>query len=122
MALWIIKAYEGYKMGADNAYEIDVIEGTEAQAIDAAEELSLFVMDNYSDIYEKLEADAEEIYKSGSPASKDKILAWVAEDNIQYDLYEVDIDKAPTTDADVLYDLFRRSPDKDAFIEKYCIV
>ena len=122
MALWIIKAYEGYKMGADNAYEIDVIEGTEGKAIEAAEELSLFVMDNYSDIYEKLDADAEKIYKSGSPASKDRILARVAEENIQYDLYEVDIDKAPTTDADILYDLFRRSTDKDAFIEKYCII
>lgn len=122
MALWIIKAYEGYKMGADNAYEIDVIEGTEGKAIEAAEELSLFVMDNYSDIYEKLEAAARKIYMSGSGFSKDEILAQVAEENIQYDLYEVDTDKAPTTDVDVLYDLFRRSPDKDAFIEKYCIV
>ena len=122
MALWIIKAYEGYKMGTDNAYEIDVIEGTEGKAIEAAEELSLFVMDNYSDIYERLDAAAREIHKAFPAASKDKILAQVAEENIQYDLYEVDIDKAPTTDADVLYDLFRRSPDKDAFIEKYCIV
>lgn len=122
MALWIIKAYEGYKMGTDNAYEIDVIDGTEDKAIETAEELSLFVMDNYSDIYERLDTAAEKIYKSGNGSSKDEILARVAEENIQYDLYEVDINKAPTTDADILYDLFRRSIDKDAFIEKYCIV
>ena len=113
MRLWAIKGYDDLYGGLHGMCSLSVIEvDTEKEASEFAQDLAADVVQGYTCIEEELEdsiqceCEADDIpYGQGTEeeeAIRDEIYAADA----VYEVWELDVDKLPTTDVDELSEMY----------------
>ena len=120
MATWAIIAFDEMYGGLHGMCTKEIVEGTEEEAKEYAEELSMEVIMDYSDIYNTIEKDIQDYLETESidPYSNeaDEIRNEFYDDDIAYELYELD-EKLINCGIGELEEEFYN--DKDAFLAKY---
>ena len=128
MAIWAIKGYEELYEGLHGVVEYEIFEGTFSEAEEVGREMSESVINSYPDVYEQLEDDVEgqfDFYDydceddNDEQAVKDQIRDEIYSQDMAWETYELNQDKLPTRDKNILIRMFR--DEEDEFLEKYAI-
>ena len=128
MAIWAIKGYEELYEGLHGVVEYEIFEGTFLEAKEVGREMSRSVINSYPDVYEQLEDDVEDqfdYYKydceddNEAEAVKDYIRNDIYLQDMAWETYELNQDKLPTKDRNILIRMFQN--DEDKFLKKYAI-
>lgn len=120
MTRYAIFAYDYIYGGSHGMYAEAIFEGTEKEAREYAEELSMEVINGYSEIYDQIEQDLEEYLNAYSIDANDEegieVRRLFYHDDIVYKLYELD-ETLINCGINKLEEEFYN--DKDAFLAKY---
>lgn len=120
MATWVIIAFDQIYGGLHGMYTEAIFEGTEKEAKEYAEELSMEVINDYSEIYDQIEQDLEEYLDAYSIDANDEegieTRRFVYHDDIAYELYELDETLINCGIGELEEEFYN---DKDAFLAKY---
>lgn len=124
MAYWAIKAYDDIYGGLHGMQEVEILRGTEDEASQIASEMAGDVIDSYYDIRDALEEKVERICELEGidledESEVDEIRGEVYDEDVQWEIYELDITKLPTVNTMELRDMFYNNPDE--FLKKYAI-
>jgi len=116
MARYAIYAYDGIFEGLHgmNSKLVMTCDNLR-EATQIAEEESLEVIHSYPAIYESIEQDLEDAYGDEFDEYYDEFM----NDDIAYNIYEINEDVASEYSNEELYDMFYN--DEDTFIQKYCL-
>lgn len=120
MATWAIIAFDELYGGLHGMCTKKVVEGTEEEAKEYAEELSMEIIQDYSAIYDTIENDIQDYLETESidPYSNeaDEIRNEFYNDDIAYELYELDETLINCGIGELEEEFYN---DKDAFLAKY---
>lgn len=128
MAIWAIKGYEELYEGLHGVVEYEIFEGTFLEAEEIGREMSESVINSYPDVYEQLEDEVEDQFgfydydcedDNEAEAVKDHIRNDIYLQDMAWETYELNLDKLPTRDKNILIRMFQN--DEDKFLEKYAI-
>jgi hypothetical protein len=111
--LYAVYAYDNYFEGLHGMYDLDIIEGTEKQAQEVGEEMSYGVIESYGDIYDMIMDEME-----SNEEDEDRFDEY-AEADVNFNYWELDANKIPTSNIDELKELFNE--DWEEFINKYAV-
>ena len=111
--LYAIYACDNYFEGLHGMYDLDIAEGTEEQIREIGEDMSYGVIESYGDIYDMI---MDEMESNGE--DEDRFDEY-AEADINFNYWELDMNKIPTSDIDELRELFNK--DWEEFINKYAV-
>lgn len=120
MATWVIIAFDQSYGGLHGMCTKAIFEGTEKEAEEYAEELSIEIIQDYSDIYDTIENDIQDYLETESidPYSNeaDEIRNEFYNDDIAYELYELDETLINCGIGELEEEFYN---DEDAFLAKY---
>lgn len=120
MATWAIIAFDNLYGGLHGMCTGAVVEGTEEEAREYAEELSMEIIQDCSAIYDTIERDIQDYLKTESidPYSNeaDEIRNEFYDDDIAYELYELDEALINCCIGELEEEFYNN---KDAFLAKY---
>lgn len=120
MATWAIIAFDELYGGLHGMFTEAVVEGTEEEAKEYAEELSMEIIQDYSAIHETIERNIQDYLKTESidPYSNeaDEIRNEFYDNDIAYELYELDETLINCCIGELEEKFYN---DKDAFLAKY---
>lgn len=128
MTIWAIKGYEELYEGLHGVVEYEIFGGSASEAENIGRNMSESVINSYPDVYEQLEDAVEDQFnfydydyedENEAEAVKDHIRNDIYSQDMAWETYELNQDKLPTKDKNILIRMF--TDDEDDFLEKYAI-
>lgn len=110
---------EGIYQGLHGIEQREIIEASSLkEAHEIATEMSIELMGSYSAVYEELEAELQdEIDSDWTEKRIEELRAEIYDDNVYYDLYELDEEKIKDKSYEDLIEEFYNDPEE--FLDKY---